>query len=218
MTAETTPQHNPPSPTGSIILLHGLGASGDDLFPLAAQIDDGRQRVICPHAPVRAVTINGGMPMRAWYDITAADLAGRQDESGVLESAQTIEQIIAAEKSRGFPAKQITLAGFSQGAAMALHCGIRHNETLAGIIAMSGYLLFADKLKAESTPAARQTPIFQSHGADDNIVLPEWARTSRDTLANNGWQLTYKEYPAAHNIHPQTIPDLNNWLAQNAQA
>ena len=217
MTAETTPQHNPPNPAGCIILLHGLGASGDDLFPLAAQIDGGRRRVICPHAPVRAVTINGGMPMRAWYDITAADLAGRQDKAGVLESAQTIEQIIAAEKSRGFPANQITLAGFSQGAAMALHCGIRHNETLAGIVALSGYLLFAGKLAEQATQASRQTPIFQGHGIDDDVVLPEWARMSRDVLAAGGWDIDYKEYPAGHGIHPRAIVDLNNWLAANAR-
>ncbi len=212
MTAENIAEHNPPSPRGVFVLLHGLGADGGDLLPLASEIGGGKWRVVCPNAPVRAVTINGGMRMRAWYDISSPDLAGRQDELGVLESAAAVEDILAAEKARGFAAGDIVLGGFSQGAAMALYCGLRHCERLAGIAAFSGYLLFAEKLRTDANAAARDVSVFQAQGDVDEIVLPEWARACRDELQNGGWNLEYREYPAAHNIHPQAIADMNRWL------
>ena len=205
-----TAEYNPPAAVGSMILLHGLGASGDDLLPLAAQLGGGKWRAVFPNAPMRPITINGGMQMPAWYDIGRADLAGRQDKDGVEESAVIIEELLAAEHSRGM--RNVILGGFSQGAAMALHCGLRHQHKLTGIIALSGYLLFADEIKNAAADANRQTPIFMAHGTADNIVLPQWARMSRDALTTGNWQITYKEYPTAHNIHPQTIDDINLWL------
>ena len=136
-------EHNPPDKAAAcMILLHGLGASGDDLFPLANEL--GGLRVVCPNAPIRAVTLNGGWKMRAWYDIRGLNLEDRQDVQGVKESQASIENLLAAEKARGFAANKIFLAGFSQGAAMAVYTGLRHVETLAGVIALSGYLLFGD--------------------------------------------------------------------------
>lgn len=192
-------------------MLHGLGANGDDLLPLGAQLGGGKWRVIFPDAPVRPVTINGGMTMRAWYDITSADFAGREDKAGVLASAAVVESLLMAEQKRG--AKRIMLGGFSQGAAMALHCGLRHNNKLGGIIALSGYLLFADSLLQDAAAVNRQTPIFMAHGDADNVVLPQWARMSKTIIGGGGWNITYKEYPAAHTIHPRAIDDINSWMA-----
>ncbi len=210
MTAEYNPPNSAKCP-GSIILLHGLGADGEDLLPLGAQLGGGKWRVVCPNAPVRPVAINGGMSMRAWYDITSADLSGRADKTGVMESAAIVEALLIAEQKRG--ARRIVLGGFSQGAAMALHCGLRHHCKLGGIIALSGYLLFADSLLQDAADENRQTPIFMAHGDADNVVLPQWARHSKDALAGGGWNITYKEYPAAHSIHPQTLDDINLWMA-----
>ena len=205
-------EYNPPNPPrATLILLHGLGASGADLFPLAEHLCDGEMRVICPHAPHRAVSINGGLRMPAWYDIAGPDLADRQDETGIRESASAIEQMIADQAAHAAP-HNIFLGGFSQGAAMSLFAGMRHSERLAGIIALSGYMLLPETLTAESAPANRETKIFQAHGIYDPVVLPAWARQCRDVLQKDNRLLEYQEYPAAHAIHPQTIRDLNKWM------
>ena len=145
--------YHPENPAGVLVLLHGLGAAGDDLYPLAKYLCGGQLRVVCPHAPVRPVTVNGGMPMRAWYDIAGANLEDRQDAAGIKESAAQINALLAAESARGFATNKIFLGGFSQGAAMALYAGLRYAETLAGVIALSGYLLLEEKLTAESAAA-----------------------------------------------------------------
>lgn len=211
MTGVLSLEYQPDNPAACMILMHGLGASGDDLYPLAKTLANGRLRVVLPHAPMRAVTVNGGWKMRAWYDIIGADLESRQDATGVAESAAVIKQLIAAEKERGFPAEQIFLAGFSQGAAMALHIGLRYAEKLAGVVCLSGYLLFA-----ENTPSAdaASPKIFQAHGNFDSVVLPQWAHTSRDILLEKGYDLTYREYSAPHVITPNELDDLNEWLKQ----
>ena len=204
--------YQPQNADACMILMHGLGASGEDLHPLAPTLANGRLRVVSPHAPIRSVTINNGWKMRAWYDIVGVDLESRQDADGVRASTAIVEQLIAAEKARGFAANQIFLAGFSQGAAMALHVGLRHAEALAGIVALSGYLLFADNIADDVNDANRQTPIFQAHGSFDAVVLPQWARASRDRLKGNGYALTYREYPMAHAIMPDELNDLTQWL------
>ena len=212
MTDAAALEYNPPGKAaGCVILLHGLGADGGDLFPLAAQLGGGNLRVVCPHAPVRPVTLNNGWKMRAWYDIAGVDLSDRQDRPGADASAQEMEKLLAAEKANGFAAGQIYLAGFSQGAAMALHVGLRHGEPLAGVIALSGYLLFADALAAEGKN--RDTPIFQAHGGVDMVVLPQWGRMTRDILTENGYAVEYREYPMlSHEISNQELEDLNHWL------
>src|SRR5437868_1400601 len=162
-----------PDPQSTVIILHGLGADGNDFVPVAQQLDlraAGPVRFVFPHAPVMPVTINGGYRMRAWYDILGADLRQRQDEKGLRESLALVEELIAREKERGSAAHRIVLAGFSQGCAMALLTGLRHKERLAGIIGMSGYLPLAEATDKERSDANRLTPIFLAHGTMDPVV------------------------------------------------
>lgn len=211
MTDETL-VYNPPAAAACMILLHGLGASSNDLYPLAEHLYGGNLRVICPQAPTQAVTCNGGWQMPAWYDIAGTDLADRQDAPGIAQSAKTVTALLAAETARGTPPENIFLAGFSQGAAMSLYSGLRHPQRLAGIVVLSGYMLLGETLAAQAAAANRQTPIFQAHGIFDPVVLPQWAKQCRTQLQDNGWPLAYKEYPIAHAIAAQTLTDLNQWL------
>ena len=174
-----------PGPVASVIWLHGLGADGNDFVPIVPELGlppARALRFIFPHAPVRAVTINNGMRMRAWYDIAAADLNNRADISGVRQSTDQVEGLIAREKGRGVPAAHIVLAGFSQGGAIALYAGLRHAERLAGILALSTYLVQADRLPAEAAAANRDVPIFMAHGTADPVVRFEWGLASRRAL------------------------------------
>ena len=134
------------NPVATILIMHGLGADGRDFVPIAQQMDlssVGPVRYLFPNAPTIPVTINGGYVMPAWYDILAADLVKREDQAGLRQSQAQIEELIANEKARGIPANRIVVAGFSQGCAMSLMVGLRHSETLAGIVGMSGYLPLA---------------------------------------------------------------------------
>ena len=162
---ETIDIETGPTPSTSIIVLHGLGADGNDFVPLAQELrlaPVGTVRFVFPHAPVMPVTINGGYRMRAWYDIFGADLRQRQDETGLRCSLALVEEIIAREKERGTPAQRIVVAGFSQGCAMALLTGLRHRERLAGIVGLSGYLPLAHTTVSERSDANVLTPIFMA--------------------------------------------------------
>ena len=203
-------EYSPKNPSASMVLLHGLGASGADLFPLAPHLLGGRMRVVCPHAPSRPVSVNGGFIMPAWYDIAGTDLESRQDEKGIRESAAAVDEMLAGEFARGH--SRVFLGGFSQGAALSVFAGLRHKKRLAGIAALSGYMLLGETLEAEAADANRKTPVFQAHGTFDPVVLPSWARQCRDELQNGGWRAEYREYPAAHAIPPETVADLNIWL------
>ena len=169
-------------------------------------------RVICPNAPIRSVTLNGGWQMRAWYDICGVNLEDRQDEAGIKESQTLIENTIAAEKARGFSAEQIFLGGFSQGAAISIYTGLRHSETLAGIIALSGYMLLGDRLSKETTVANSKTPVFQAHGIYDTVVLPSWAQSCHTQLKTRKQPVEYHEYHMPHAIIPDELETLNRWL------
>jgi phospholipase/carboxylesterase len=202
-------------PTASIIVLHGLGADGNDFVPVAQQLDlrsCGDVRFIFPHAPVRPVTINGGYRMRAWYDILGTEMTGRQDEAGLRESVEIIEALIAREKERGIAANRIVLAGFSQGCAMSLMTGVRHAEALAGIVGMSGYLPLASHTAAERSPANARTPIFLAHGTDDQMVVHERGLQSRDQLRALGYDVEWHEYPMGHSVSMEEIRDLEAFL------
>ena len=204
-------EYQPPGcPAASLILLHGLGAGGDDLFPLSQYLAGGRLRVVCPHAPMRPVTLNGGQVMRAWYDIVGVNFEDRQDRKGIAESAAIIESLIEAEKARGFRDKAIFLGGFSQGAAMSLYVGLRCPEALAGIIALSGYLPLADDGAVAAN--GRRPPVFQAHGTMDPVVLPKWGEKTRDMLVHRGIEVSYHDYPMGHAIAEETLDDLNQWL------
>lgn len=203
------------SPAASIIVLHGLGADGNDFVPICEELElapVGAVRFVFPHAPVRPVTINGGYRMRAWYDILGTDLVRREDEAGLRESVQLVEALIAREKARGVPAGRIVLAGFSQGCAMTLLTGLRHAERLAGLVGLSGYLPLADSTAAERHAANQDTPVFLVHGSADPVIPIERARASRDALRALGQPVQWHEYPMQHAVCPAEVADLNAWL------
>ena len=203
------------APTASLIVLHGLGADGNDFVPICEELElaaVGPVRFVFPHAPVRSVTINGGYRMRAWYDILGTDLVRREDEAGLRESIGLVEALIANEKARGVPASRIVLAGFSQGCAMTLLTGLRHAERLAGLVGLSGYLPLADTTAAERSAANRGTPVFLVHGTADPVIPLARARASRDALLALGQPVEWHEYPIEHTVSPEEIADLNAFL------
>ena len=204
-----------PDPTASVIVLHGLGADGNDFVPVAEQLDlaaVGPVRFIFPHAPTRPVTINGGYVMRAWYDILGVDLVRREDEAGLRESQALVEAVIAKEKGRGVKASRIVIAGFSQGCAMTLMAGLRHDERLAGLVGLSGYLPLAAKAEAERHAANRDVPIFLAHGRSDPVLPIARAIAARDALVALGHAVEWHDYPMPHSVCAEEIADLNRWL------
>ena len=205
------------NPVASILVLHGLGADGRDFLPIAQELDlsaVGSVRFIFPNAPVMPITINGGYPMPAWYDIVGADITSRQDEVGLRRSQAAVEALIAHEKSRGIAANRIVLMGFSQGCAMALMTGLRHAEMLAGIAGLSGYLPLASLTAAERSPASQHMPIFMAHGTRDGIVPMARASDSRDALKALGYSVEWHSYPMEHSVCPAEIIDLQQWLCR----
>jgi phospholipase/carboxylesterase len=204
-----------PNPTAAIIWMHGLGADGNDFVPLVQELDyTGLPaiRFVFPHANTMPVTINGGYVMRAWYDITGAELTRREDEAGLRASQRSIEALIAREKERGIPASKIILAGFSQGCAMTLQAGLRHPEQLAGMLCLSGYLPLADKTAAERTAESLSVPIFMAHGRQDPVVPFVRAEQSRDVLKSLGYQVEWHEYMMQHSLCIEEVRDINAWL------
>ena len=205
------------NPVYSIIWLHGLGADGHDFAPIVPELVSPEWpaiRFVFPHAPVRPVTINNGMAMRAWYDIYGFDLVSRQDEAGTRESISQVEALIAREQERGVPSERILLAGFSQGGAIALASGLRHTQRLAGIIALSTYLPIAHTLAAERSAANAQTPIFWGHGTYDPVVALQRGADSRAALEALGYKVEWHTYPMAHAVCPDEIADLRRWIGE----
>jgi len=204
-----------PNPTHAVIWMHGLGADNQDFAPLATELgltNSPAVRFVFPNAPVRSVTINGGMAMRAWYDILTPDFMQREDVDGLHDSQRAIAALIARENARGIPAQHIVLAGFSQGCAMTLQTGLRHPETLAGLMGLSGYLPLTDHLKNEAHPANHHTPIFLAHGTVDPVVPLTRAEHARDTLRAQGYRVDWKTYPMPHSVCPQEIQDIGHFL------
>ena len=202
-----------PNPVASIIVIHGLGADGNDFVPIARELDlssVGPVRFVFPNAPVMKVTINGGYPMPAWYDI--AGPGQPEDAAGLHASRAAIEALIAAEVARGIPAERIVVAGFSQGCAMALLTGLRHGQRLAGIVGLSGYLPLAPTTAAERSAANRETPIFLAHGSRDGVVAPARAAATRRLLEELGHAVEWHEYPIEHSVSMEEIADLEAFL------
>lgn len=215
MTLQTIEIETGPNPVASIVLMHGLGADGNDFVPICKQLvltAIGPVRFVFPNAPVIPVTINGGYRMPAWYDILNTDLVRREDESGLRKSQTAIQSVLEREKSRGIPASRTVIAGFSQGCAMALMTGLRHSERLAGIVGLSGYLPLADKTAAERNAANTQTPIFMAHGRHDPVVQLPRAIASRNALQALGYKVQWTDYAMEHSVCPEEIADLNQWL------
>lgn len=212
---ETIETETAPNPGATVIILHGLGADGNDFVPIAQELDlapIGAVRFVFPHAPIMPVTINNGYRMRAWYDILGMELVRREDEAGLRRSRDDIEALLAREHERGMPAGRIVLAGFSQGCAMALLTGLRHGRRLAGIAGLSGYLPLAQHTAAERSDANALTPIFMAHGLQDEVVAIERGRASRDLLGQQGHQVEWHEYPMGHSVSLDEIADFNRWL------
>jgi phospholipase/carboxylesterase len=205
------------NPVYSIIWLHGLGADGHDFAPIVPELVSPQWpalRFVFPHAPVRPVTINNGMAMRAWYDIYGFDRLSQQDEAGVRQSIAQVEALIAREQERGVPSERILLAGFSQGGAIALAAGLRHPQKLAGIIALSTYLPISDSLPAERSAANASVPIFWGHGTFDPVVILQRGIESRTALEALGYQVEWHTYPMPHAVCPEEIADLGHWIGQ----
>ena len=204
----------PGTPDAAVVWLHGLGADGHDFPPIVTELglpEDHGVRFVFPHASPIPVTINGGMVMRAWYDILTLDLERRADEEGVQRSATQAADLIAHERAQGIPSERIVLAGFSQGGAIALHQGLRHPEPLAGIIALSTYLP-VDVAEADLSPSARATPVFQAHGSMDPMVQLQRGEGARSRLAELDIQVDWHEYPMMHQVCMEEIVDLGAWL------
>jgi phospholipase/carboxylesterase len=217
MALETIEIETGPNPTATVLLMHGLGADGNDFVPIVGEMDFsviGSVRFVFPNAPIMPVTINGGYKMPAWYDIIATDLGRQEDEAGLRKSRLSIEELLAKEKARGIAANRIVIAGFSQGCAMALMVGLRHEEKLAGIVGMSGYLPIAATTATERTQANASTPIFLAHGRYDDVVPMARATASKQALDELGYAVDWKDYPMPHSVCAEEIQDLNRWLAK----
>lgn len=206
-------------PVGSVIWLHGLGADGHDFEPVVAELRlpvSLPLRFVFPHAPVRPVTVNGGMAMRAWYDIVSLGPEGRADEKGIRESSTILDALIEREIDRGINSERIVIAGFSQGGAIVLHNALRTSHKLAGLMALSTYLALPTSIDTEiaGNPKGLDTslPIFMAHGTMDPMVSFEGGSRSRDKLLELGFKVDWHEYPMAHSVCPQEIADIRKWL------
>jgi phospholipase/carboxylesterase len=204
-----------PNPMASVIWLHGLGADGHDFEPAVPQLARARGRAVrfvFPHAPVRPVTLNGGMPMRAWYDILQLNRRAAEDEAGVRSSDAAVRTLIRRENERGVPSEQIVLAGFSQGGAMALYCGTRMPEKLAGMIGLSCYMPIAAAFSTERHAANHGTPIFLAHGSLDPVIELQMGETSRALLVAAGYAVEWHSYPMGHSVCAEELAAIAAFL------
>lgn len=206
------------NPAASVIWMHGLGADGNDFVPIVGELGlDGvpATRFLFPHAPMQPVTINNGVVMRAWYDVSFGDLEGnsrRADERGVRESQERISALVEREERRGVAPECIVLAGFSQGGAIALQTGLRYPRRLAGVMALSTYLPLAESLPGEASTANRKTPIFMAHGIYDPVIPIVMGAGSMTFLTGLGYAVEWHQYPMPHSVCPEEIRDIGAWL------
>jgi len=217
MTLETIELESGPNPVASVIWLHGLGADGNDFVPIVHELDLAGMapiRFVFPHAPMIPVTINDGYVMRAWYDIIGNDqnMGKREDEAGLRQSREAIEELIEREIARGVPASRIVLAGFSQGCAVTLMTGLRCSKRLAGLACLSGYLPLAPLTGHERHAANADVPIFMAHGTQDAVIYIKRAEESRNALSLLGYEVAWHPYPMAHSVCAEEIADLSDWF------
>ena len=206
-----------PAPDAAVIFLHGLGDDGygwSDVVPALGLPSGTRVRFVFPHAPERPVTINGGYRMPAWYDLCEADFNVRTDMGGVRTSRVHVDHLIARERKRGIAHQRIVLAGFSQGGAMALYAGLRHPVRLAGLVALSAYLIDPVSLPAEAAAANRDVPVFMAHGSEDDVVLYHWGEASRLALEQHGWSVAWHRYPMGHGAIAEEIAEAGRFIAR----
>lgn len=207
---------NPQGPvTASVIWLHGLGADGGDFANIVPELklpQNHGVRFIFPHAPYRAVTINNGYVMRAWYDILDNSFSGNEDSTGIQDSANSISMLVQKEIDRGTASNRILLAGFSQGGAIVLHAGLRFPQPLAGILALSTYLPLAQTVNNERHDSNSNIPIFMAHGRDDPIIPLALAESSCSALKTLGYPVEWHRYPMEHSVCPEEIADISGWM------
>lgn len=215
MTLEAIEIETAPKPNAAVIWLHGLGADGHDFEPVVPELvrrGERAWRFVFPHATPRSITINGGMHMRAWYDIVGFDRNSEEDEAGFRESDAAVRGLIAREVGRGIAASRIVLAGFSQGGAVSLYTATRYPERLAGVMALSTYLPLRGRLAAEQAAANRGTPIFMAHGLSDPVLPIAMGLESRDFLKTHGYAIEWHQYPMPHSLCEDEIGDIRAFL------
>lgn len=203
------------NPQWVVIWLHGLGADGHDFEPIVPELGLGAEpgvKFIFPHAPVRPITVNGGMRMRGWYDIKSMDIVGREDPEGIQDSEQKIRRLIQSQIESGIPSDRIILAGFSQGGAVALHTALRYQHRLAGVIALSTYVPLTGTVKAEVSESNLGIPIFMAHGDFDPVVAPQLGLNSMTLLEELGYDVEWRTYPMPHSVSPEEIRNIGNWM------
>lgn len=201
-----------------VLWMHGLGADGHDFEPIVPHLGIGpglRVRFVFPHAPMIPVALNMGMVMRAWYDLRGVSLERiEHDEAGVRASARRIEALVRRENARGVPTSRIVICGFSQGGAMAMHVGIRYPEAFAGIVALSSFLVLAEKAAAEASDANRRTPVLVCHGTRDPMVPERMGHASAERLRALGYDVAYHRFPMQHEVCMEEIELLGRWLEE----
>jgi len=218
---ETVEHETAAAPAWSVVWLHGLGADGHDFAPIVPELvrrDWPALRFVFPHAPVRAVTVNNGARMRAWYDIADFDLANRADEAGVAESVAQVGALIEREIARGIPASRILLAGFSQGGAIALAAGLRRAAPLAGLVALSSYLPAAHRAASFLVAGAIAQPVFMAHGTQDPVVPFRAGEQSAALLRGFGFAVDWHAYAMPHSVCADEIRDLGDWMSKRFAA
>jgi phospholipase/carboxylesterase len=202
---------------GTVIWMHGLGASADDfvsIIPMLALPDDLAIRFVFPQAPTQPITLNAGYHMPAWYDIYDLSLQSPQDETGIRQSQSHIEALIEQERQRGIAVDKIVLAGFSQGGAIALHTALRFSQTLAGVMALSSYLPLVDFLVEEKSDANQDTPIFIAHGHQDDMLPIAAGEMTCERLIAEGYKVDWHVYEMAHQVCAAELTDISVWLQQ----
>ncbi|HEY1034515.1 MAG TPA: alpha/beta hydrolase [Pseudoxanthomonas sp.] len=212
---ETVEQDTGASPQWSVLWLHGLGADGHDFAPIVPElVRPGwpALRFVFPHAPVRAVTINNGVRMRAWYDIVGMDFPTRADSAGIEESLLQVDALIEREHARGIAPERLLLAGFSQGGAITLAAGLRRQVPLAGLIALSTYLPGGSQAGSHLASKATQQPVFMAHGTGDPVIPLVHAEQSARALGDMGFDVAWHRYPMAHQVCAEEIRDLGDWM------
>ena len=219
MLLETVEHETGPNARWAVLWLHGLGADGNDFAPIVPELvrrSWPALRFVFPHAPVRPVTINGGMRMRAWYDITSfefGDLAQRAYRAGVAESVAQVESLIEREGQRGIPPERVLLAGFSQGGAVTLSAGLARKTPLAGLVALSTYLpMTAEQAQASLQADANTQPLFMAHGLFDPVVPAAAGDASMKAMRTLGFEVQWRHYPMQHQVCGEEINDLGNWI------
>lgn len=201
--------------TACVIWLHGLGADGHDFVPVVKHLKLPKSlaiRFIFPHAPLRPVTCNGGIEMRAWYDILALTEFRQIDEGHLQDTSKSIASLIQHQITQGIPSRRIVMIGFSQGGAVAYHSALHYPKRLGGLIALSTYLGISRSLESTVHNANRDLPIFIGHGDADDVVTTNVGEHTFQRLNALGYEIEWHTYPIAHEVCLEEIHDIGEWL------